>query len=188
MAFRENQYLNLPIRLKGCFSPDECAQVLALCDHEGRPALLQRTDDSSGYNEHLRKATSYSLEPVPANRWIWERVGSLLHDINERYFHFRIDALSPLNVLEYEPGGLHCWHSDVGTHAYSCRKLSCVVFLTPPQDYQGGRLLFFPSNQSVNQDLGTAVVFPSYLVHQVEPVSEGIRRTLVCWAKGDAFQ
>jgi len=35
---------------------------------------------------------------------------------------------------------------------------------------------------------GTAVAFPSYLAHQVSPVTRGLRHSLVAWAYGPAFR
>ena len=35
---------------------------------------------------------------------------------------------------------------------------------------------------------GTATLFPSYMLHRVTPVTEGIRHSLTVWAHGPAFR
>jgi len=41
---------------------------------------------------------------------------------------------------------------------------------------------------SMSRDLGTMVIFPSYVPHRVVPVTSGTRKALVVWAAGPAFR
>ncbi|MEZ0370245.1 MAG: 2OG-Fe(II) oxygenase [Candidatus Sericytochromatia bacterium] len=182
----QNDNLGLPISRRRVFSPEECRQILAMPFPPGAPGRIHNPENDN-IDESVRKTTSYQVEPIPANRWIWERIGPLFLDMNQRYFQFRLAKLSAFQVLEYGPGGFYDWHMDIGPDRHSCRKLSAVIFLSPREDYEGGRLLFSPGEGRIGQDLGSAVIFPSYIVHRVEPVTRGQRFTLVCWALGDAF-
>lgn len=188
MSLTESEFLLLPITRRELFSPQECSQILDLRPPQGSPALIHLDGRTPGVDPRVRKATSYRIAPVEAHYWIWERIGPMLHDINQRFYHFELEALSDLNVMEYRPGDFYDRHLDLGLGAYSCRKLSCVVMLSPPADYTGGRLLFTDGADAVTQEQGAAVVFPAYLSHQVESVATGLRYTLVCWAKGPAFR
>jgi PKHD-type hydroxylase len=38
------------------------------------------------------------------------------------------------------------------------------------------------------QDVGNVIVFPSFLLHGVEPVTSGKRRSLVAWMVGPWFR
>lgn len=183
----ENGFLSTPITRPALFSPQECERILAGRSAEGRPALIQRDDASPGVDAEVRKATSYQLEAIPENYWIWERLGSTFVDVNQRFFKFQFDRLSPLAVMEYRAGDFYDSHVDIGLGRYSCRKLSCVLFLSPEQSYTGGRLLFGPDQDAVVRAQGAAVFFPSFMLHQVEPIADGLRHTLVCWALGNAF-
>ena len=64
--------------------------------------------------------------------------------------------------------------------------------LTSPEYYEGGQLEFPDDKQSfVEEDAreqGTAIFFPSYLIHGVQPVTKGIRYSLVSWFKGPSFR
>ena len=58
--------------------------------------------------------------------------------------------------------------------------------LSDPSDYKGGFLQFQKAHKStaVESARGTLVIFPSKLYHEVTPVTEGTRYSLVQWFKG----
>jgi PKHD-type hydroxylase len=35
---------------------------------------------------------------------------------------------------------------------------------------------------------GTVIVFPSYVLHEVTPITQGTRHSLVAWLAGDPFK
>lgn len=78
------------------------------------------------------------------------------------------------------------------------RKLSVTINLNNPEDYEGGNLKFDfgPHNNLKNQfhecveirPRGSVIVFPSYVYHQVTPVTKGTRYSLVMWTLGRPFK
>jgi len=78
----------------------------------------------------------------------------------------------------YTPGRNYQKHMDVVPG--QMRKLSAVLMLSDPFDYEGGRLQFWywPDPFDVPYARGTIVVFNSWLVHEVRPVSKGTRQTI----------
>jgi len=89
-------------------------------------------------------------------------------------------------------GGKYDWHHDVDWNRDDGldRKLSLTVQLSDPSDYDGGSFEFneveqLPEN---SKELGTVVVFPSYLAHRVTPVTRGVRRSLVAWLEGPRWR
>jgi PKHD-type hydroxylase len=70
------------------------------------------------------------------------------------------------------------------------RKLSFSVMLTDPEEYEGGELLLkidsFPITPPNKK--GTVIFFPSYVLHEVTPVTKGTRKTLVGWVLGPKFR
>lgn len=71
------------------------------------------------------------------------------------------------------------------------RKLSMVVQLSDPKEYEGGDLRFAEVENPTIEDLrkqGTVVVFPSYLQHAVTPVTKGKRHSLVLWLSGPRWK
>jgi PKHD-type hydroxylase len=93
-------------------------------------------------------------------------------------------------MTAYGAEGRYDWHIDVGPESLSIRKLSFVVQLTAPEDYDGGDLELMaglPAQFGV-RDQGTMVCFPSYVLHRVRPVERGLRRTLVGWVSGPPYR
>lgn len=77
------------------------------------------------------------------------------------------------------------------------RKLSMTLNLTDPKEYEGGDLMFdmgehspddrhFKSNNI--KERGSLTIFPSFMYHQVTPVTKGTRHSLVCWILGEPFK
>jgi len=61
--------------------------------------------------------------------------------------------------------------------------LSCSVFLSEPDQYCGGELVFSVGAEKFSYKLkaGQAIIYPSTTLHRVEPVTEGVRRVGVIW-------
>lgn len=77
------------------------------------------------------------------------------------------------------------------------RKLSLTLNLTDPSNYEGGNLMFdygphhVGNRYHVCEDIrpkGSIIVFPSYIYHQVTPVTKGTRYSLVMWILGYPFK
>ena len=74
----------------------------------------------------------------------------------------------------------------MGPERFSIRKLSLVVQLSDPADYQGGELQVLSAEEptTFSKARGTVVVFPSYVLHRVMPVTSGTRFSLAGWVGG----
>ncbi len=61
--------------------------------------------------------------------------------------------------------------------------LSCTVFLSDPQDYDGGELCVHDSfgPRQLKLPAGDAVLYPSTAVHEVLPVTRGVRLASFLW-------
>lgn len=61
--------------------------------------------------------------------------------------------------------------------------LSATIFLTDPQDYDGGELVIEGQYgaQSVKLEAGDMVLYPSSSLHQVTPVTRGARECAIFW-------
>jgi PKHD-type hydroxylase len=74
-------------------------------------------------------------------------------------------------------------HVDNAFMAGGRSDLSFTLFLSPPESYRGGSLVLeFPhGEEAVRLGAGDAIVYPSTLLHRVEPVTEGERLACVGW-------
>lgn len=89
--------------------------------------------------------------------------------------------------VEYRPGwGQFDWHNDYSHGvAEAPRKLTIILQLSPPSDYDGGRLELFGYDIETMPDAqGSIIVFPSIIPHRVTQVTRGCRKALVSWIAG----
>ena len=94
--------------------------------------------------------------------------------------------LQPFLVSESSQGGHYGPHVDdalMGLEHIARTDISCTVFLSKPDSYDGGNLVMHThgSNSDFKLNAGDAIVYPSTTLHQVTPVTRGIRRVAVSW-------
>jgi len=69
----------------------------------------------------------------------------------------------------------------------SQRKISASLLLSDESEYEGGDLVIL--NETVKtKKQGTIIVFPSFMAHQVMPVTRGVRYSAVCWMTGPKWK
>lgn len=115
---------------------------------------------------------------------------------NRNNFGFDIGMMNEIQFTEYtgdaKAGGKYDWHYDTyweNPNPYD-RKLSIVVQLSHPDDYQGGEFEFFgmPSPGEEWKQRGSVLIFPSFFFHRVLPVTAGKRISLVSWIEGPKWR
>lgn len=184
-----NPYLNHFFQFKNVFSPKECLDII----YAGVPCSQAHvvTHDKNGRNQlqmYSRNTKVKTLKCTPAYQWIYDRISEKLRLVNDKYYHFRIQSITNFQVLEYENTGFYHTHTDIGYGQSSLRKISIVVFLTPPEEYEGGKLILKPNFAPIAPEQGSAVFFPSYVPHEITPVTRGVRHTMVTWIIGPCFE
>src|ERR1700757_1701850 len=77
------------------------------------------------------------------------------------------------NAIRHVKGSSHRVRSD----------LSATLFLTPPEDYDGGDLVIEDmfGTQRVKLPAGDMVLYPGSSLHRVEPVTRGVRICSFFW-------
>lgn len=95
-------------------------------------------------------------------------------------------SLARTTVARYEPGMTYGWHVDEALFASTPpirSDLSCTIFLNPPADYDGGELVMQLGAQELAYKLepGQAILYPSTTIHQVAPVTRGVRIAAITW-------
>lgn len=70
-----------------------------------------------------------------------------------------------------------------GTAEHVRTDISCTLFLTGPQDYEGGELIIEDSfgPRSIKLPAGDAILYPASSVHRVQPVTRGSRTSCFFW-------
>jgi PKHD-type hydroxylase len=134
----------------------------------------------------------------PETAWIFQKLADFARLANQTIYHFDLTGFDDdLQLAEYQAGDYYDWHQDIGSGAHTTRKLSLSLVLTDAREHQGGHLRFpdgiAPTSGSDALSLqhpvkGTLILFPSYQLHRVEPVTSGVRRSLVAWFSGPPFR
>ena len=169
----------------------ECDALVALCAAAPKKdAGLVRATTA----HQIRRADLVWLDDLPQAFWVMDRMVRVVADANRDSFGFDLTefAESP-QVARYgaERAGHFDWHSDIGAGTLAAkRKLTVVVQLSDPAGYDGGTLELRPDSNVVQapRDRGTAIIFPSFVLHRVTPVDTGTRWSLTLWSHGPAFR
>lgn len=109
--------------------------------------------------------------------------------VNHKIWQYHITHSNQSEFLMYDIHGKYETHVDT-FHARSneTRKLTVLAFLN--DDFEGGKFYIQNSHERLypQQTPGTVLVFPSFMPHGVEPVTKGIRYSVVTWMVGDYFK
>lgn len=142
-------------------------------------------------NLDIRRSQVAWLENNSNTTWVYERLADVVSQLNADNYNFNLSGFGEkLQLTNYDQAvnGMYGWHQDYGRGI--SRKLSLVLQLTDPSEYEGGNLQVMTSGtpQSVRKQRGLIAVFPSYVLHQVTPVTQGSRQSLVAWISGPSFR
>lgn len=88
----------------------------------------------------------------------------------------------------YEPGMEYGEHVDdpvMGQGELYRTDISTTIFLSEPDEYEGGQLTIKDSygERQIKLPAGFAIIYPSHSRHYVAPVTKGIRLVAVTWAQ-----
>lgn len=134
---------------------------------------------------------SCSVAWLDPNGWLGEKLDEAIVRLNDELFGFDLEGFAePLQYTCYREGGYYGWHMDKGENTPAPRKLSLTLQLSGPGEYDGGDFQINTGSQvmEMEREAGRMFVFPSWVLHQVTPVSRGTRRSLVVWIAGPDFR
>lgn len=95
-------------------------------------------------------------------------------------------SMMPFIISESTLGGGYGDHIDdalMVNNAVLRTDLSCTIFLSPPEEYQGGELVmnFSGIEMAFKLNAGDAIIYPSTTLHRVNPVTSGSRKVALTW-------
>jgi len=173
------------------FSEEETAQICAAWSDELASNAAVNNAGKEETRDDLRKSQIMFLKPGTANDWIYERLSQACIQTNTNRYKFEITGFqTELQLANYSNKGFFDWHMDFGAGDISNRKLSITVQLSGSDEYEGGDLQFMINQNIVNapREKGTAIIFPSFALHRVTPVTKGSRKSIVGWIAGPPYR
>lgn len=149
--------------------------------------------DSNVINDNVRKSKNLW---ITTDHWISGMMAHFIHCANQSLFNYDlVNWTDKIQYTVYEGKGSHyTWHTDSATAIYNnflIRKLSISLLLSSKDDYDGGQfqIMYGPRNMdTVELDIGDAIIFPSDAAHRVRPLKSGKRISLVGWYGGPSFK
>ena len=190
-----NQYAVIP----SAFNLDECMGII----REGKAGIRTthlrkgKTDgDKIGVHDlSVRDSeVSFFITDNPRNVPLFSKITEIIVNANLNFFNYDIYDLEALQFTTYSAGYNGFYSKHVDTHAVSSatnvRKLSFSLQLSNPDSYEGGDLLLWAENEPIvaPKNRGDLIIFPSYVMHEVTPVTRGLRSSLVGWVTGPAWK
>jgi len=148
--------------------------------------------DTSTANDEIRKSKIKWLHHDDKSAWVYDKIRDLSIQANNSIWKFNLHTiLDSIQYTEYyEDGGHYGWHTDIGPGSISHRKISVTIQLSDPSEYEGGDFDLWCGGEFMTapKKKGSVILFPSFTMHRVTPVTKGVRRSLVLWVGGEAYK
>jgi PKHD-type hydroxylase len=153
---------------------------------------------------------------VPTNHWLGGFMWHYISRANRENFLYDLRCIDgeSMQYTQYGVGQFYSWHNDAGiAGAYKpatvgnrsdglaqdfvnenielVRKLSFVLQLSDPDDYEGGNVQLLDeagNSYIVPRKRGTIVLFDSRTQHRVLKVTKGTRKSIVGWTVGPRWK
>ena len=186
--------------IRNFFDAQTCGRILAeMRSAQSGPATVYGAVPSGVVDDRVRKATRIVPSPE-TTEFIKQRLLER-KQVVEEYFRVSLSECEDPQFLRYGVGDFFVAHQDGNTGLLKfdrerIRSVSVVIFLSNQSevpesgDYCGGSLILYElgdytrsTNRSVHLcgEVGTLVAFRPETTHEVAPVTEGERYSIVCW-------
>ncbi len=164
----------------------EADRLAALHD---RIALLEWRDgrETAGSVAREVKRNEQAVMGSTAGRSLADEISHILWDHPVIRAAAQPRRFSPLLISRTVAGGGYGAHVDNALMGRGEKRLrtdlSFTLFLTPPEEYEGGELVIHAAGttQTVKGEAGHLVLYPSGSIHEVRPVTRGTRIVCVGW-------
>lgn len=179
---------------KSYFSPEYCNSII----EKSKNLTFQKAnlgENGLSLNNDYRKSdvTWLYSQDFPD---LYDELWKLEIEANRTWFGFHVDNLEYIQLARYS-GDIKAeykkhqdvfWVNENPRH----RKLTAVVQLSNPDDYEGGDFSIYDCNEYPNpteiRQQGTVIFIPSFIFHSANPVTSGVRYSLAVWFEGPKWR
>lgn len=186
---------------EGAVSPEVCNSIIKQFDENNfNPGVV-------GFGEQNRidtKIRDVETQWAPKNSLVDCILTRFIMQANqEALWNFDITEPEQIQISRYEENQFYKQHMDCyikGANIVSTgngsgiivpilsqRKISASLLLNNESEYEGGDLIVLDETVPTKKQ-GTIIVFPSFMAHQVTPVTKGVRYSAVCWMEGPKWK
>jgi PKHD-type hydroxylase len=169
-------------------SPQEMDSLIA----EHAALVTEGTLGHGNTDAKLRRSRVVGLSHEQKYAWLYQRLWAAVQVCNPQCFDVEVTGVEAnVQLARYDSAnrGFYDWHFDFGP-AKATRKLSISIQLSDSEDYDGGDLEMMFGNVPTKLDRtrGAFIIFPSFMLHRVTPVTRGTRWSLVAWILGKRWR
>lgn len=191
--------------------------IVSILEKDLRVKFDHQMDDSRLMGDALNKDKRNSQNTwVPSSHWLGGFMWHYIERANRENFLYDLRCIDgeSMQYTQYGPGQFYGWHNDSGLSCHYkpvtvgnrmdgraqdfveentelVRKLSFVLQLSDPDDYEGGNLqLLDEAGKSyfAPRKRGCIILFDSRTQHRVLPVKSGLRKSIVGWTVGPRWK
>jgi Rps23 Pro-64 3,4-dihydroxylase Tpa1-like proline 4-hydroxylase len=179
---------------------DECQELVQIFEkYETRSGVVFHGnpdhgsyEDGSARTVDISAVDKYSEQDKKFFDQCDYKIKTAVDYANQTQYGYDLIGMEPLQFARYKLGGHYIHHTDCESVCYGDhRKLSFSVQINPTHEFNGGKLLFGqedPDHTKIRIQQGQMVLFPSFLVHTVTPVTYGVRYSIFGWVRGPRWK
>lgn len=183
------------------FTNDQLDQICNIGDsQELQGATVYGNKDVEAIKDVRRSKVKF-IEKDNITSWIFDTFNYVGQSLNNQYYNFNLNGYRNFQYTVYDSGnqGMYDWHMDTilgdnldNSWESETRKLTMILLLSDPDtDFKGGELEINLGREDHPQQpvftRGRILAFPSFVLHRVKPVTEGVRKSIVVWIEGPKF-
>jgi len=186
---------------EGVVAPEICGSIIRQFDEEHFSSGLVGAGNQGRIDTKIRDS---EIQWAPANHLVECLISRFITRANqEALWNFDITEPEQVQIGRYKENQFYGTHIDcyvkggdivatgngggIVIPMLSQRKISASLLLNDESEYEGGDLIILDETVNTKKQ-GTIIVFPSFMAHQVTPVTSGVRYSAVCWMVGPKWK
>jgi len=177
------------------FTEEELDAIVKYCDAAGTEQGVTFGAETTEQIEKHRVSNVKFHDRNEDTAWIFDKLNFIIQAANEQFYNFHLNGYAQFQYTTYDPNGRYDWHTDMSFgkkygEDVEPRKLSLTLLLN--DDFEGGEFQVNDGKEEMAitapMNKGRVVLFPSFMIHRVKPVTKGVRKSLVVWVLGPKFR
>jgi PKHD-type hydroxylase len=183
------------VYIPNAFTRIECETIWEYWNVDNVFTEKDVTKDSPWYKYFREERSRQHMFLEKPIQWLDSKLCSYVQKANAENFFLDITfGLNSKQLMLYSKGDWFQPHDDTGhwDNNYYDRKITAIVQLSDGADYEGGNTVVEIDRdieQPINQkDLGSMLIFPTFAIHEVKEITEGYRKSFICWFNGPKFR
>tara|TARA_E500000318_G_C3566988_1_gene216113 strand:+ start:1617 stop:2222 length:606 start_codon:yes stop_codon:yes gene_type:complete len=175
-------------------SKEECEEIIKIGNNKRINEATVFGKDNLSVQRNIRKSKVAWLGNRDLPK-LYPKLTDTIMALNEKFFKFDLHGFEEgIQFTIYDgKGAKYGKHVDRGLDM-KVRKLSITIELSDPSKRKGGDLRLITGDPDwtgknrLPKNQGTLIAFPSWTLHEVEPIVKGTRYSLVAWITGKNFK